>query len=199
MIDEQIFRRFNHTIAACFVIYFLFPEKIVGLERYYLIFLFWLLVIGIEVARFQKNVEILGLRDYEKNRIAGFVWFASGACLLLGVYELDLAPQSFVIGTIIMAAYTDPVIGEANQRYDDKWGVILGLGCSFIIYQLIIGVFFYAIIGSIVAVIAERPKIKWFDDDLAMQIIPIFVMCFLHSYGIGPELVEQGLIIKEGL
>jgi len=199
MIDERIFRRFNHTIAACFVIYFLFPEKIIGLERYYLIFLFWLLVIGIEVARFQKNVEILGLRDYEKNRIAGFVWFASGACLLLGVYELDLAPQSFVIGTIIMAAYTDPVIGEANQRYDDKWGVILGLGCSFIIYQLIIGVFFYAIIGSIVAVIAERPKIKWFDDDLAMQIIPIFVMCFLHSYGIGPELVEQGLIIKEGL
>ena len=199
MIDEQIFRRFNHTIAACFVIYFLFPEKIVGLERYYLIFLFWLLVIIIEVARFQKNVEILGLRDYEKNRIAGFVWFASGACLLLGVYELDLAPQSFVIGTIIMAAYTDPVIGEANQRYDEKWGVILGLGCSFIIYQLVIGVFFYAIIGSIVAVIAERPKIKWFDDDLAMQIIPIFVMCFLHSYGIGPELVEQGLIIKEGL
>ena len=199
MIDEQIFRRFNHTIAACFVIYFLFPEKIIGLERYYLIFLFWLLVIGIEVARFKKNVEILGLRDYEKNRIAGFVWFASGACLLLGVYELDLAPQSFVIGTIIMAAYTDPVIGEANQRYDEKWGVILGLGCSFIIYQLVIGVFFYAIIGSIVAVIAERPKIKWFDDDLAMQIIPIFVMCFLHSYGIGPELVEQGLIIKEGL
>ena len=199
MIDEQIFRRFNHTIAACFVIYFLFPEKIIGLERYYLIFLFWLLVIGIEVARFKKNVEILGLRDYEKNRIAGFVWFASGACLLLAVYELDLAPQSFVIGTIIMAAYTDPVIGEANQRYDEKWGVILGLGCSFIIYQLVIGVFFYAIIGSIVAVIAERPKIKWFDDDLAMQIIPIFVMCFLHSYGIGPELVEQGLIIKEGL
>ncbi len=199
MIDEQIFRRFNHTIAACFVIYFLFPEKIIGLERYYLIFLFWLIVIVIEVARFQKNVEILGLRDYEKNRIAGFVWFASGACLLLGIYELDLAPQSFVIGTIIMAAYTDPVIGEANQRYDEKWGVILGLGCSFIIYQLVIGVFFYAIIGSIVAIIAERPKIKWFDDDLAMQIIPIFVMCFLHSYGIGPELVEQGLIIKEGL
>ena len=199
MIDEQIYRRFNHTIAACFVVYFLFPEKIMGLERYYLIFLFWLLVVGIEIARFQKNVEILGLRDYEKNRIAGFVWFASGACLLLGLYEIDLAPQSFVIGTIIMAAYTDPVIGEANKRYDDKWGLILGLGCSFLIYQLIIGVFFYAIIGSIVAVIAERPKIKWFDDDLAMQIIPIIVMCFLYSYGIGPELVDRGLIIKEGL
>ena len=199
MINEQLYRRFNHTIAACFVIYFLFPENIAGLERYYLIFLFWLLVIAIEVARFQKSVEILGLREYEKNRIAGFVWFASGSCLLLGLYELDLAPQSFVIATIIMAAYTDPVIGEVNGKLDGKWALIIGLGCSFIIYQIIIGVFFYAIIGSIVAVIAEKPKIKWFDDDLAMQIIPIIVMCLLYSYGVGPELIDEGLIIKEGL
>ena len=196
MIDEQIYRRFNHTIAACFVVYFLFPYEILGLQRKYFIILFWLLVVAVEAARLTKGIKILGMRDYEKDRIASFVWFASGACLLLLLYELDLAPQSFVIGTIIMASYTDPVIGEANKKYGEKWGIILGLGCSFIIYQLIIGVLFYAIIGSIVAVIAERPKIKWFDDDLAMQIIPIVVMCLLYSYGIGPELIDQGLIIK---
>ena len=196
MIDEKIYRRFNHTIAACFVVYFLFPYEILGLQRKYFIILFWLLVFAIEIARLTKGIKIVGMRDYEKDRIASFVWFASGACLLLLLYELDLAPQSFVIGTIIMASYTDPVIGEANKKYGEKWGIILGLGCSFIIYQLIIGVLFYAIIGSIVAVIAERPKIKWFDDDLAMQIIPIVVMCLLYSYGIGPELIDQGLIIK---
>ena len=196
MIDEKIYRRFNHTIAACFVVYFLFPYEILGLQRKYFIILFWLLVVAVEAARLTKGIKILGMRDYEKDRIASFVWFASGACLLLLLYELDLAPQSFVIGTIIMASYTDPVIGEANKKYGEKWGIILGLGCSFIIYQLIIGVLFYAIIGSIVAVIAERPKIKWFDDDLAMQIIPIVVMCLLYSYGIGPELIDQGLIIK---
>ena len=199
MIDEQIYRRFNHTIAACFVVYFLFPSEILGLQRSYFIVFFWLLVVAIEIARLTKGIKILGMREYEKDRIASFVWFASGSCLLLGLYEIGFFPQSLVIATIIMAAYTDPVIGEATKKWGDKNGIICGLACSFAIYQIIVGVLFYSIVGSIAAVIAERPKIKWFDDDLAMQIIPIIVMCFLYSYGIGPELVDQGLIIKEGL
>ena len=77
MIDEQIYRRFNHTIAACFVIYFLFPSEVLGLHRSYLIILFWLLVITIETARLTKGIKILGMRDYEKDRIASFVWFAT--------------------------------------------------------------------------------------------------------------------------
>jgi len=199
MIDEQIYRRFNHTIAACFVVYFLFPSEILGLQRSYFIVFFWLLVVSIEIARLTKGIKILGMREYEKDRIASFVWFASGSCLLLGLYEIGFFPQSLVIATIIMAAYTDPVIGEATKKWGDKNGIICGLVCSFAIYQIIVGVLFYSILGSIAAVIAERPKIKWFDDDLAMQIIPIIVMCFLYSYGIGPELVDRGLIIKEGL
>ena len=138
MIDEQIYRRFNHTIAACFVIYFLFPSEILGLQRSYYIILFWFLVISVELARLTKGIKILGMRDYEKDRIASFVWFASGSCLLLGLYEMGFFPQSLVIATIIMAAYTDPVIGEATTKWGDKNGIICGLACSFIIYQSII-------------------------------------------------------------
>ena len=196
MIDEQIYRRFNHTVAACFVVYFLFPREIFGIERSIFIILFWLSVVTIEILRFQKGIKIIGLRDYEKNRIAGFVWFASGSCLLLGLYELNLVPQNFVIGTIIMAAYTDPLIGESTKNWGDSIGILSGLACSFVIYQIIIGGFFYPIIGSIVAVAAEKPKIKWLDDDLAMQLFPILVMCILYSYGIGPELINEGILIK---
>ena len=199
MIDEQIYRRFNHTIAACFVIYFLFPSEILGLERSYYIILFWLLVISVEFARLTKGIKILGMRDYEKDRIASFVWFATGSCLLLGLYEMEIAPQSLVIATIIMAAYTDPVIGEANKKWGDKNGIICGLACSFIIYQFIINNFIYSIIGSIVAVISERPKIKWFDDDLAMQIIPITVLVTLNWFDLLPDLVKDGVIIGGGI
>ena len=199
MIDEQIYRRFNHTIAACFVIYFLFPSEILGLERSYYIILFWLLVISVEFARLTKGIKILGMRDYEKDRIASFVWFATGSCLLLGLYEMEIAPQSLVIATIIMAAYTDPVIGEANKKWGDKNGIICGLVCSFIIYQFIITNFIYSIIGSIVAVISERPKIKWFDDDLAMQIIPIMVLVTLNWFDLLPGLVKDGVIIGGGI
>lgn len=191
MINEHIYRRFNHTVAACFVIYFLFPEYILGIQREYYILIFWIIIATVEYLRLKQGLKVLGMRDYENNRIAGFVWFATGTCMILGLYELDIVPQSLAIATIIMAAFTDPLIGEANRKFGERWGVGLGLICSFLIYQLIIGVLFYAIIGSIIAIISERPKIKWFDDDLAMQIIPIIALTILSLMEFSPDLPQE--------
>ena len=197
MFDEKIYRRFNHTVAACFVIYFLFPQKIMGLERIYLVILLWVIILGIEYLRLNKNLNLFGMRDYESDRIAGFVWFASGTFIILGFYEMGAFPQSLAIATIIMAAYTDPVIGEANLKLGDRWGFGIGFVCSFAIYQLIIGVIFYSVLGGLIAVLVERPKLKWFDDDLAMQIFPISILSILWLSGIGPDLPET--IIGSGL
>jgi len=197
MFDEKIYRRFNHTVAACFVIYFLFPQKIMGLERIYLVILLWIIILGIEYLRLNKNLNLFGMRDYESDRIAGFVWFASGTFIILGFYEMGAFPQSLAIATIIMAAYTDPVIGEANLKLGDRWGLGVGFVCSFAIYQLIIGVIFYSVLGGLIAVLVERPKLKWFDDDLAMQIFPISILSILWLSGIGPDLPET--IIESGL
>ena len=197
MFDEKIYRRFNHTVAACFVIYFLFPQKIMGLERIYLVLLLWIIILGIEYLRLNKNLNLFGMRDYESDRIAGFVWFASGTFIILGFYEMGAFPQSLAIATIIMAAYTDPVIGEANLKLGDRWGLGIGFVCSFAIYQLIIGVIFYSVLGGLIAVLVERPKLKWFDDDLAMQIFPISILSILWLSGIGPDLPET--IIGSGL
>ena len=197
MFDEKIYRRFNHTVAACFVIYFLFPQKIMGLERIYLVILLWIIILGIEYLRLNKNLNLFGMRDYESDRIAGFVWFASGTFIILGFYEMGAFPQSLAIATIIMAAYTDPVIGEANLKLGDRWGLGIGFVCSFAIYQLIIGVIFYSVLGGLIAVLVERPKLKWFDDDLAMQLFPISILSILWLSGIGPSLPET--IIESGL
>ena len=197
MFDEKIYRRFNHTVAACFVIYFLFPQEIMGLDRIYLVILLWIIILGIEYLRLNKNLNMFGMRDYEKDRVAGFVWFASGTFIILGFYEMGAFPQSLAIATIIMAAYTDPVIGEANHKLGDKWGLGIGFVCSFAIYQLIVGVIFYSVLGGLIAVLVERPKLKWFDDDLAMQIFPISILSILWLAGIGPDLPET--IIESGL
>ena len=197
MFDEKIYRRFNHTVAACFVIYFLFPQKIMGLERIYLVILLWIIILGIEYLRLNKNLNLFGMRDYESDRVAGFVWFASGTFIILGYYEMGAFPQSLAIATIIMAAYTDPVIGEANHKLGDRWGLGIGFVCSFAIYQLIVGVIFYSVLGGLIAVLVERPKLKWFDDDLAMQIFPISILSILWLSGIGPDLPET--IIGSGL
>ncbi len=197
MFDEKIYRRFNHTVAACFVIYFLFPQEIMGLDRIYLVILLWIIILGIEYLRLNKNLNLFGMRDYESDRVAGFVWFASGTFIILGFYEMGAFPQSLAIATIIMAAYTDPVIGEANHKLGDRWGLGIGFVCSFAIYQLIVGVIFYSVLGGLIAVLVERPKLKWFDDDLAMQIFPISILSILWLSGIGPSLPET--IIGSGL
>ena len=197
MFDEKIYRRFNHTVAACFVIYFLFPQKIMGLERIYLVILLLIIILGIEYLRLNKNLNLFGMRDYESDRVAGFVWFASGTFIILWFYEMGAFPQSLAVATIIMAAYTDPVIGEANHKLGDRWGLGIGFVCSFAIYQLIVGVIFYSVLGELIAVLVERPKLKWFDDDLAMQILPISILSILWLSGIGPDLPET--IIESGL
>jgi len=197
MFDEKIYRRFNHTVAACFVIYFLFPQEIMGLDRIYLVILLWIIILGIEYLRLNKNLNLFGMRDYESDRVAGFVWFASGTFIILGFYEMGAFPQSLAIATIIMAAYTDPVIGEANHKLGDRWSLGIGFVCSFAIYQLIVGVIFYSVLGGLIAVLVERPKLKWFDDDLAMQIFPISILSILWLSGIGPDLPET--IIGSGL
>ena len=197
MFDEKIYRRFNHTVAACFVIYFLFPQEIMGLDRIYLVIILWIIILGIEYLRLNKNLNLFGMRDYERDRVAGFVWFASGTFIILGFYEMGAFPQSLAIATIIMAAYTDPLIGEANLKLGDRWGLGIGFVCSFAIYQLIVGVIFYSVLGGLIAVLVERPKLKWFDDDLAMQIFPISILSILWLSGIGPDLPET--IIESGL
>ena len=188
MIDQAIYRRFNHTVAACFVIYFLFPKYILGFDRFYLVIFFWLSIILIEYFRLNGAFTLDGMRDYEDKRVAGFVWFATGTCMILFFYEMGVFPEIFAISTIIMASFTDPLIGEINRKYGSKEGILAGILGSFVIYYLILGVLFYSIIGSIVAVVVERPKFKWLDDDLLMQIFPIIVLTILYYSGIGPEI-----------
>ncbi len=196
MFDEQIYRRFNHTVAACFIIFFLFPQKILGVERIYLVIILWMIIITMEYLRLQDKFELVGMRDYEQKRIAGFVWFASGTFVIFIFTEIGAFPQSIAIATIIMAAYTDPVIGEANRKLGGNWGLGLGFLCGFLIYLSVIGSIFYSTIGALVAVIVEKPKLKWFDDDLAMQIFPAATLSILWLAGLGPEITET---IVEGL
>jgi hypothetical protein len=188
MIDQAIYRRFNHTVAACFVIYFLFPKYILNFDRVYFVIIFWLSIILIEYFRLSGAFTLDGMRDYEDTRVAGFVWFATGTCMILFSYEIGMFPEIFAVSTIIMASFVDPLIGEVNRKYGNRKGFLAGLIGSFVIYQLIIGVIFYAFVGSMVAVIVERPKFKWLDDDLLIQIFPILVMTIFYFSGLGPDL-----------
>ena len=188
MIDQAVYRRFNHTVASCFVIFFLFPEYVLGFDRVYFVILFWISIILIEYFRLKGTFTLDGMRDYESNRVAGFVWFATGTCTILLFCEVGVFPEIFAISTIIMASFVDPLIGECNKKYGGLKGFLAGFIASVVIYQLIIGALFYSLVGGLVAVLVERPKFKWLDDDLLMQIFPILIMTIFYASGLGPDL-----------
>ena len=188
MVDQAIYRRFNHTVASCFVIYFLFPKYIFSVDRIYLLAVFWFSILLIEYFRLSGAFALDGMRDYESSRVAGFVWFATGTCTILFFYEIGVFPEIFAVSTIIMASLVDPLIGECNKKYGGLQGFFAGFFASVLIYQLIIGSLFYSLIGGLVAVLVERPKFKWLDDDLLMQIFPILIMTILYLSGLGPDL-----------
>ena len=134
MIDQAIYRRFNHTVASCFVIYFLFPEYILGVDRLYLVVVFWLSIVLIEYFRLSGVFALDGMREYESNRVAGFVWFATGTCTILFFYEIGVFPEIFAVSTIIMASLVDPLIGECNKKYGDLQGFFAGFIASAVSY-----------------------------------------------------------------
>ena len=149
--------------------------------------MFWLSIVLIEYLRLSGVFALDGMREYESNRVAGFVWFATGTCTILFFYEIGVFPEIFAVSTIIMASFVDPLIGECNKKYGDLQGFFAGFIASVLIYQLIIGALFYSLIGGLVAVLVERPKFKWLDDDLLMQIFPVLIMTIFYLSGLGPD------------
>ena len=70
--DLHLYRRLNHTVVACYVVYFLLPSTLFGIERFAFAASFWFATAIVETMRLRSAREMPGMRDYEQRRIAGF-------------------------------------------------------------------------------------------------------------------------------
>ena len=194
--DLHLYRRFNHTVVACYVVYFLLPSTLFGIERFAFAASFWFATAIVETMRLRSAREMPGMRDYEQRRIAGFLWFTSGTTLLLAAHEYLGVGQAVVMATIIAAAYTDPLLGELKPRLPRQQALGGGVVTAFLIYIVIFGmagdlsgaVLGYALVAATVMVAAELPTLKWLDDDLLMQLAPVAVLMLLAALQGTPQL-----------
>ena len=197
--DQHIFRRFNHTMGACYVVYFLLPLTLFGIERFVFAAGFWFATATVDAMRLRSSRKMPGIRDYEQNRIAGFLWFSSGATILLAAHEYLGVGQAVVIATIIAAAYTDPLLGELKSRLSHQQTLASGIVIAFLIYISIFGmasgfsglVLGYALVAAVVIVAVEQPSIKWLDDDLLMQLAPVAILLLLATLPGAPQLPNE--------
>lgn len=202
-IGTHIFRRVMHIAMSLAVIYYILPYIIYGIPRMYIMIVLMGVVPAIvELLRLKLGFNVYGLRDHEKNSVASYFWFITGAALLFAIF-----PQQIAIPILPAVAIGDVVIGETRhlrRRYWISIGVVVCM-IPFLLYGYNI---WLGILAGLFTFFAESiqldvnwqlrdnifksrsrgtvdPIAKYFkfafhlDDDMIMQIVPATILLLI--------------------
>lgn len=188
MVDRSIVvRRLAHGLIALAPLYYLLPVDlpVIDVRRWVLLIVFFAAVIGFEAFRLWKGLTFLGLRPHEKNQIASFVWAAAGITAVLWLFPVFIAS-----GVLVGMAIVDPIAGELRRaRVPER---LLVPVCLIEYFVLCMAAFLvasdryrpelvaFALVGTIVAILAERTKVAHVDDDFLMLLAPAVAMSALE-------------------
>jgi dolichol kinase len=212
----EMVRRVMHVCVGAVLLFYFLPHTLIGVPTWiYLVMLFVALPVCIEIIRLNKKTLFLGLREYEKSRVASYVWFTIGATLLILFF-----PQQIAAPCILATAFGDPAIGvtkKLRRRYTFSIAIII----IFLIFLAFDYILILAIFAAGVTFIAQfiEFKIQWrvrkslfwsrskhevseyrkyfdflfkTDDDFMMQIMPAIVLFILFL--IQPDLMPDTLL-----
>lgn len=178
-----MFRRCLHCLMALSPAYYLLPTELpaLGLDRWVLLIGFIFSVSLVESVRLLKGWTFFGLRPHERNQIASFVWAAAGVTAALWLFREDVATAA-----IIGWAIVDPLAGELRRVRPRSAVTIIVPVMVYVAVAVpvlylwgmmsLLSVALVSVIGATTAVIAEREKIRYIDDDFLMIVLPCLMM-----------------------
>jgi len=178
-LGDRIWRRVLHFFGAVVLLYYLLPPRffvVVSDEEALLLTLAAVLVL--EGLRLRAGVELPTIRPRERHRVASYVYFAVAL-----VAAVLLFPRAIAVAVVIGTALIDPLIGEMRLRPEigprTLFGLpmalfaLISLGALLAIGPWSLGpAVVAAVVAGAIAVIVERPKVAYYDDDLGMVLAP---------------------------
>jgi dolichol kinase len=197
----NIIRRVFHVVASLAVVYSVIP-------------------LTIEIIRLKFDLNLFGIRDHEKTRIASYVWFTHGSLLLILI-----TPQQIAAPIILAASIGDPIIGEI-RRFRRSIAFSVGILICVVVFIIFGYPFPFAIFAGVVCFLSEatefgfrwslRPDLfysrhlhreSWLvrfssfvtktDDDFTMQFFPGLVLLIIYT--LSPGWFPEPLIKPIGL
>jgi hypothetical protein len=193
---DLVWRRIVHMSGALVLLYFVFPGDfwVTPWPQTTTVILLLLLEAGlfIELFRHLGYVDVPVIRPYERDRIAGYCWYAMGL-----TFAVLLFPEPVAVAVVLGAAFVDPLIGEFRRR-----GVPRAYsGLAFGAYALMAGGSLYALggwaalpavvgalVAAAVALAVERLRAPFVDDDFTMPVVPglvLLLVAMLWPGGVG--------------
>jgi hypothetical protein len=171
-------RRLVHICAPLFLVYYLIPEEIYGIDKRIALMAVLAMILAFEFVRLWRGWTFLGMRDYEAGTVSAFAWASIGLAFTFLFFPLELAAPA-----VTGMAFTDPLIGELRCRKSNLYPV-LPLVFYFVlvlaIFILLMGwgwqIVLASMVGTVLAIVVERIRIKNVDDDFQMMVVPLLGM-----------------------
>ncbi|MCI4344546.1 MAG: hypothetical protein L3J87_02845 [Thermoplasmata archaeon] len=181
-LGDRIWRRCLHLSGAFVLVYYLLPPRFFLVVPNVLALLLALgAVLALEVLRHVAHAELPTIRPYEQHRVASFAFYAIALVIAVVVFPPAIATV-VVLGTSLV----DPLIGELRvRRVGPPVHPALPLAAYF---GLAVGSLTFAwrvalpvaitggALAAIIGVAIEAPRVRGVDDDLAMTLVPAFVL-----------------------
>ena len=171
-------RRLVHMAAPVFLVYYLVPDEVYGVDKRLGLMVLLAIVLAFEALRLWRHWTFMGMRDYESGRMSAFAWASIGLTFTFLFFPLELAAPA-----VVGMAFTDPLIGELRHRKSALYP-LLPLVFYFIlvltIFIALMGwswqVVLASLVGTMLAIGVERIRTKYVDDDFLMMVVPLIGM-----------------------
>jgi len=187
-LGNRVWRRCLHAIAAAVLVYYLVPEGFfVVVPKQVVLWGALAAVLVLEGLRHLFGLQLPTIRSYEEERVGSYVFLA--AAFILAVAFL---PEAIAAAVILGTALVDPLAGElrSKPRYYPLVPLVAYFALAFIGLSLIGGwpaapSALLALVAAPIAVVVERPKLRWLDDDLVMTFVPALALYLLGVVVLG--------------
>ncbi len=182
------FRRVFHLCAPIFLVYYLVPYDMwgIGVTKHFTLLMILLVVLIIEAVRMFREKIFFGLRDYEGRQISAFAWAGVGITLAFLFFS-----KTFVVPVIFGMAWIDPLIGELKKREGKipypvlpaiSYAIIFSIFVFFLSNLSVLVILVLTIVGTVSAILAEYPHIKYIDDDFLMIFVPLVTLTLFYDF-----------------
>ena len=181
-LGDRIWRRCLHLTGAFVLIYYVLPPRFfLFVANSVALLLALAAVLVLEVLRHVAHAELPTIRPYEQHRVASFAFYAIALVIAVVVFPPAIATV-VVLGTSLI----DPLIGELRVRHvglpanpllplAGYFG--LALGSLTIAWRVPLSVAVVSAgLAAILGVAIEAPRVRGVDDDLAMTLVPAFIL-----------------------
>jgi len=181
-LGDRVWRRLLHAAGAAVLLYYVIPvDFFVLVPKLYVLLAALAAVLLLELLRHLVHLELPTIRPYEARRIGSYVWYSVALVAAVVLFPMPIG-AAVVLGT----AFVDPLAGElrASTTYRRLYPAIplaAYAGLAFTGLALLGGWPLgdsagLALLAAAIGVAAERPKVDWLDDDIAMMLLPAIAL-----------------------